>query len=303
MSSGAQPKKGLLLQPLTKLMTTASSRFSIAGLAAVLLLGACGLPKKTVYFKDNQPQDTTVYTQTIDRDIQTIIHSDDMLAINITSTSSVSATSDPTAIFNMGGTPYSIAAMQSSTAAATSSTSATGGGGSYLVDREGLIDFPILGKLSVGNLNIRQAKELLSAKLKPYIKDAVCEVRIINYKVIVLGEVARPGTVIAPNHKISIIEALATVGDILPTGEKDHVDLIREVGNTQTRVTLNLNSNSIFTSPYYYLKQNDIISVRQNAIQRQQNNQFVRFYLPLISGLLGTFLSIYGIVKISNLKN
>ena len=299
MTTGAQPKKELLLQPLTKLMTSVSSRISIAMLAGTLLLGACGLPKKTVYFKDYAPQDTTVFTQTIDRDIQTVIQNDDMLAINVTSTSSVSVT-DPTAIFNEGGTPYSITAMQGNIAA---SASVSNHGGSFLVDKDGFIDYPVLGKINVARLNIRQAKELLSQKLKAYIKDPVCEVRIINYKVIVLGEVARPGTVIAPNHKINIIEAIATVGDILPTGEKDHVDLIREEGNKQTRVVLNLNSNTIFTSPYYYLKQNDIISVRQNAIQRQQNNQFVRFYLPLISGLLATALSVYGIVKISNLKN
>ena len=89
-----------------------------------------------------------------------------------------------------------------------------------------------------------------------------------------LGEVSNPGTVLAPNHTISIPEALAAAGDILITGRKDNVQLIREENNERKFVRLDLTSKDIFTSSYYYLKQNDILYIEPNNVRKQQNNEF-----------------------------
>ena len=277
---------------------------NILSIALVLLisigLGACGSTKQSVYFKSAEALDSSYTTQRLDRTFVTIIRPDDILSINITSVSSINEMSDPVSIYREGGTIFS-------TTAAVGQGNISGGGNNsgsspragFLVDKEGYIDFPVLGKLQVAGLSIRQAKDLLVEKLKAHIHDPVVEVRIINYKVVVMGEVANPGTVLAPNHTISIPEAMAAVGDILITGRKDNVLLVREENNQRKFVRLDLTSKDIFKSPYYYLKQNDILSVEPNNVRRQQQNEFLRVYLPLVTSLLSTAITVYGLVKIA----
>jgi polysaccharide export outer membrane protein len=179
------------------------------------------------------------------------------------------------------------------------------GGGSnssngFLVDASGYIDYPFLGKVKVGGLTIRQAKDALANRLRSIVKEPVVEIRIVNYRITVLGEVARAGTIIAPNHKMSIIDAIAAAGDIPITGRKDNILVIRENEGTREFARLNLNSREVFTSPYFYLKQNDIVYVEPARIRRQEGNDFFRFYLPTITTLMSTLLAVYGIIQLSN---
>jgi len=269
-------------------------RMYLALSAMILLFAAsCAGPKKSIYFKDNTPVDPAVATQKIDRIKEAIIQADDILAINVTSPSSIVEDKGNTtvAIFNGGGTPYT--------------TNATlGGGGTssngFLVDPAGYVDYPFLGKMKLGGLTIRQAKDALANKLRSIVKEPVVDIRIINYRITVLGEVGKPGTIIAPNHKMSIIDAIAAAGDIPVTGRKDNVTVIRENEDTREFAHLNLNSREVFTSPYFYLKQNDIVYVEPARIRRQEGNDFFRFYLPTITTLMSTLLAIYGIVQLSN---
>jgi len=263
--------------------------------SAITLLFAvsCAGPQKSIYFKDNSPIDPNIATQKIDRIKEAIIQSDDILAINVTSPSSIVEDKGNTtvAIFNGGGTPFT--------------TNATLGGGvtnsnGFLVDPAGFIDYPFLGKMKLGGLTIREAKDALANKLRAIVKEPVIDIRIINYRITVLGEVGKPGTIIAPNHKMSIIDALAAAGDIPVTGRKDNVTIIRENEGTREFAHLNLNSREVFTSPYFYLKQNDIVYVEPARIRRQEGNDFFRFYLPAITSLMSTLLAIYGIIQLSN---
>jgi polysaccharide export outer membrane protein len=258
------------------------------------ILFSCAAPRKTIYFRTDAAVDPSVEVQQGNQEYESVIQSDDILAINITSISSMSD-KDPVGIFRDGGTAYNM----------TAGTGTSGGpqNAGYLVDKEGFIDFPVVGKISVAKQTIRQAKSTIAARLKDYMKDPVVEVRIINYKVIVLGEVGRPGTIIAPNHKINIIEAIAAAGDIPVTGRKDNVLIIRENNGNREFTRLNLNSRDIFKSPYYYLKQNDIISVEASQVRRQESNAFTRVYLPVVTALVSTALSIYGIILISRNNN
>ena len=270
-------------------------RRMLTAISAVTLLFAasCAGPQKSIYFRDNSPVNPAVTTQKIDKIKEAIIQPDDILAINVTSPSSIVEEKGNTtvAIFNGGGTPY------------TTEASLSGGGSSsngFLVDPSGYIDYPFLGKMKVGGLTIRQAKDALNNKLKSIIKEPVVEIRIVNYRITVLGEVGHPGTIIAPNHKISIIDAVAAAGDIPVTGRKDNVTVIRENEGIREFAHLNLNSREVFTSPYFYLKQNDIVYVEPARIRRQEGNDFFRFYLPAITSLMSTLLAIYGIVQLSN---
>lgn len=267
----------------------------LAALSVIaILFTSCAGPKKSIYFKDATPNNPTVLTQKMDPVKEAIIQPDDILAINVTSPSSIVEDKGNTtvAIFNGGGTPYT----SNATLGGTNTSSPNG----YLVDPSGYIDYPFLGKVKVGELTIRQAKDGLANRLRNIIKEPVVEMRIVNYKVTILGEVGHPGTIIAPNHKISIIDAIAAAGDIPITGRKDNIMVIRETEGVREFAQLNLNSREVFMSPYFYLKQNDIVYVEPARIRRQEGNDFFRFYLPTITTLMSTLLAVYGIVQLSN---
>ena len=266
-------------------------RIHIALIGSIFLF-SCAAPQRTVYFRTNDAVDSSVQVVAGSKEFESVIQSDDILAINITSISSV-YDKDPVMIFKEGGTPYNV------TAGAGSGGSSSAQNAGYLVDKQGFIDFPVLGKINVQGQTIRDAKSTIASKLKAYIKEPVVEVRIINYKVVVLGEVGHPGTIIAPNHKINIIEAIAAAGDIPITGKKDNVLIVRENGPNREFARLNLNSRDIFQSPYYYLKQNDIIYVEASKVRRQESSTFLRIYLPVISTIVSTALAVYAVILAS----
>lgn len=136
----------------------------------------------------------------------------------------------------------------------------------YLVSNTGEIDFPVIGRLKVGGLTKNQAEDLIRQQLKPYLKEIpIVTVRMANYKISVLGEVARPGTFTVSNEKVNILEALAMAGDMTVYGVRDNVKLIREDANGKREiVTLNLNQADLVLSPYYYLRQNDVLYITPN---------------------------------------
>lgn len=258
-------------------------------LAFSFVLFSCGAPQRLVYFRNDVKSDPVVETMPIkDIEVEGTIKKDDILAINITSISSVTE-NNPVGIFKEGGTTFSLVSGVGA--------SATSG---YLVDKDGLIDFPVVGKIEVGGKTIREAKNEIALKLKDYIKEPVVEVRIMNYKITMLGDVGRPGPLIAANHKINIIEAIAAAGDILVTGKKENVLVIRDNNGKKEFARLNLNSKEIFNSPYYYLKQNDIVYVEPNKIKRQDANTFTRVYVPLITSILSLAVTGYALYEISN---
>lgn len=157
------------------------------------------------------------------------------------------------------------------TAATTSSQSALL---QYLVDNQGVINFPVLGKLHMGGLTKGQAEDMIAEKLKPYLKEPpIVTVRMSNYKISVIGEVVRPGTFTISNEKVNLFEALAMAGDMTVYGMRNNVKLIREdsVGRQQI-VTLNLNEADVILSNYYYLQQNDIVYITPNKAKARNSD-------------------------------
>lgn len=144
----------------------------------------------------------------------------------------------------------------------------------YLVDNEGNINFPVLGELKLGGLTKREAEQLIIDKLKPYMKETpIVTVRMVNYKISVIGEVMRPGTFTISNEKVNLLEALAMAGDMTVYGLRDNVKLIREDANgKQQIVTLDLNKAETILSPYYWLQQNDIVYVTPNKAKARNSD-------------------------------
>ena len=144
----------------------------------------------------------------------------------------------------------------------------------YLVNNDGTILFPVLGTLQVGGLTKGEAENLICEKLGNYLKETpIVTVRMTNYKISVLGEVAAPGMFTITNEKVNILEALALAGDLTIWGMRDNVKLIREDAAGQRQIiSLNLNRADIITSPYYYLQQNDILYVTPNKSKAKNSD-------------------------------
>jgi len=192
---------------------------------------------------------------------ETVITANDLLGISVSSL-------NPTAtdIFN-----------------ATTVTNGMKQNNGYLVNKEGFIQFPVLGNIKADGLTPNQLRQqivntLLERKL---LIDPLVTVRILNFKVTVLGEVSRPSVVDVPNEKISLLEALGMAGDITVSGKKDNVLVIREENNKKIIKRINLNGTELFKSPYYYLKPNDIVYVEANASKVASQSRITQL-LPII---------------------
>lgn len=143
----------------------------------------------------------------------------------------------------------------------------------YLVDNDGLIDFPVLGRIKVGGKTKREVETMLKGKLSSFIKEEpLVNVRMVNYKITVLGEVARPSSFTVANEKINIYEALAMAGDMTIYGRRENVKLVREEENgNKTVAVLDLTDKNLISSPYFYLQQNDVIYVEPNKAKAKNS--------------------------------
>lgn len=137
-------------------------------------------------------------------------------------------------------------------------------GKTLFVDDDGYILYPQLGQIKVVGLTRNQLRDLLISKLKVYLVDPVVLVDFVNFKITVMGEVAKEGVIEVPTSKINILEALAQAGDITQYGRREAVTIIREKNGLREFGYVNLLSHNFFTSPYYRLQQNDIVYVRSH---------------------------------------
>lgn len=134
----------------------------------------------------------------------------------------------------------------------------------YLVNADGSINFPILGRIKVNELTTKEVTSLIHELLVPYLKDPMVSVQIINFKISVLGEVANPGSYSIQNERINIPEALALAGDLTIYGKRKTITLIREQNNKREFIDIDITKKDLFSSPHYYLSQNDILYVESN---------------------------------------
>lgn len=267
----------------------------LTAISCIILLASCGGTKKVVYFNENLPPDSSAAIQSITQHSEATIQPDDIVAINVASISFFDE-SKANSVFQEGGLSFGAA---TATGGVSASSPTTGTKNSFLVDSSGYIEYPRLGKIKLGGLSISQAKEMMGNRLKDYIKQPVVEVRIVNYRVTMLGEIGN-GPIIAPNHKLTIVDAIAAAGGVPLTGRKDNILIIRETNGVREFGHIDLNSRNLFNSPYYYLKQNDIVYVEPSRIRRQEANEFFRFYLPTITTVMAAAVSAYALILASS---
>ena len=228
----------------------------LAALPAVFMMVSCRSSKNTVsYFQDMTTENNVL--EGVESNYEVNITSDDLLAISVSSI-------DPNAIaiFNV---------LQS-----------------YLVDSEGYIDFPVLGRLHVAGMLRHELAEYLKAGISKYAKDPLVTVNIMNFKVSVLGEVNRPGTISITNERMSILDALSMAGDLTINGMRDRVTLYRDENGKKTYHVFDLTSSDVFKSPYFYLKQNDVIYVEPNKARRSNAtySQAAQFNVTVASSVI-----------------
>lgn len=170
----------------------------------------------------------------------------------------------------------------------------------YLVDNNGNVEFPILGTLHLGGLTKSESETLIKEKLKTHLKNPIVNVRLTNYKISVIGEVARPGTFTISNEKVNIFEALALAGDLTIYGKRDCIKLIRENDKGEKLIeTLNLNDAKIITSPYYYLQQNDVVYVEPNKAKAKNSDigNMTTLWFSAVSIVISLTSLLYNILK------
>jgi polysaccharide biosynthesis/export protein len=245
----------------------------------VVCLPACVPHKQLLYLNDaNQEAITTITNQ-----MEVRVQPEDLLSITVSSYNV-----DASKPFN--GEAGSMATMAQALQGQQNVAEMLTG---YFVDQEGFLDFPSIGKVFVNQKTLSEVKELLLEKLKVFLKDAVVNVRFINLKISVLGEVQKPGVLRLTNKRLTIFEAIGMAGDMTSYSNRANVLLIREKNGKRTTARLNLQSTSIFQSPYYYLQQNDVVIVeptkaKVNTVADQTNKviTFVSTGLSVLSVVL-----------------
>ncbi|MCQ2217813.1 MAG: polysaccharide biosynthesis/export family protein [Paludibacteraceae bacterium] len=221
-----------------------------------IILSSCGSTKKIAYLQDAENFQDTLSHELYDARIKP----KDLLTITVSTFDR-----DVALPFNL--------VMPRTTTNSELSVNSTPTLQSYLVDNDGLIDFPVLGRIKVGGMTKREVETMLKEKLSSYIKEEpLVNVRMVNYKITVLGEVAKPSTFTVANEKINIYEALAMAGDMTIYGRRENVKLVRELENGgKSIVVLDLTDKNLISSPYFYLQQNDVIYVEPNKAKAKNS--------------------------------
>lgn len=155
-----------------------------------------------------------------------------------------------------------------------------------LVDINGNIEIPLVGFVKVAGLTSSEASELIKEKAKEYYKNPVARVRILSFDVTFMGEISRVGNMNFPTEKVNILEALAAAGDVPLTAKRTNVLLIRTEGDTKKFIRFDLRNQEIFKSPYFYLRQRDIVYVEPTKYRIQSSDNTITRTVGILSGLI-----------------
>lgn len=158
----------------------------------------------------------------------------------------------------------------------------------YLVNKDGTIEFPILGAIKLGGLTLEEAREEMKFLLKAQLKEPSVNLWIANFRVTVIGEVNKPANFLVGAEKINIFEALGLAGDLTPYGRRENVLVMRDVEGVRNIYRLNLNNKDVLSSPYYYLEQNDIVYVEPDGQKAKdtKNNTTLITVISVASSIL-----------------
>jgi len=242
-------------------------------LLLVITLSSCVSSKKINYFQNDKE---LVYKNKKGFSLQ--FKTDDLLSINV-----LSEDLEAVKPFNLPITFYSVFANGVSGAPKQQT---------YLIDANGAIQFPVIGELKIEGLTRIETIRLIKRKLTPFVKDVTVNVQILNFKINVMGDVKQPGMFQIKNERVTVLDALSLAGDTNISGERI-IEVKRETEKGIVTGLIDLKSNKLFASPYFYLQQNDIVYVHPNIskIQAASSNPNTGLYIS-VTGLLITLISL-----------
>ena len=241
---------------------------------AIVWLGACSVPKDVTYFQ-GVDELTSEQVEQMSQNYSTKICPDDLLTITVTGW-------DPTVLTPFNPPVYAFATegeekVQKSEQLQT-----------YLVHKDGTINFPILGKIQAAGFSKQELAENLRTKIEEYVKNVNVNVQIVNFKVTLMGEVARPGAVAIKNDRVSILDVLGLVGDLTFNANRKNILVIRDKEGKKEFGRLDITDPAIFTSPYFYLRQNDVVYVEPNNAKKKnaRYSQAQQYSITVFSSIL-----------------
>jgi len=226
---------------------------SIGYILIAFLLVSCNQGKRIIYFQDSYQGKTQ------SEFYSPILKKDDLLSIIV-----IGQDVEASKPFN-----FPVAEQRSMGGYAQGVAPQNG----YLIDANGLIDFPVIGDLKLDGLSKQEATDLIKEKLVPFLNSPTVIIRILNYKVTVLGEVRNPGTFTIPNDRVTVLDALGIAGDLLITGSRKDVLVIRENQGKIEEYRIDLTSSDFLSSPVFYLQQNDVVYIAPN--RAKQNSSII----------------------------
>jgi polysaccharide biosynthesis/export protein len=243
-------------------------------LVALISLYSCQTAKQLPYFQD-LPQDQSV-SKIATRPYEPLkLQSSDEIQVTISSSSA-----EASQFFNLVASSQPVSA---SAVSVVGSSSSTGFNNLYHVSFDGKITIPVLGDIAVEGKTTEQVKAEVQEKLKDYLKDAVVTVRLTNFKVTVIGEVNKPVVIPVNGQTINVIEAIGASGDMTVFGIRKNVRVIRKLPDGTTEVaTLDFNKADVMQSPYFQLRQNDIVYIQPNKNKGLQGSRS-NIWIPVVS--------------------
>ncbi|PTX21460.1 polysaccharide export outer membrane protein [Pontibacter mucosus] len=220
----------------------------------LLFLVGCS-PRNLTYLSDLKEQETK--EEEIINNVEPTIQANDILDITITSLSAESNVMFNSGIIQVGG-------------GSGNNPGASVKPVGYQVDKNGYVLIPVLGKVHLAGLTKEEAKERLTSVLSKYARDPIVDMRYMNFKITVIGEVNNPSTFTVPHERINVLEALGLAGDMTPYGKRENVLILREQDGKRITSRVNLNNKEVLNSPYFYLQQNDIVYVEPDKVKAVQ---------------------------------
>jgi polysaccharide biosynthesis/export protein len=249
----------------------------------VCSLSSCISHQELINFrsgKEKEPTLSKLPKQEITNQADLKLQANDILALIIMSPDGVLAT------------PYNISSTQSG--GQVSSNAPT----SFLIGSDGLINLPSLGVFKAAGLTIKELREEVLKRVSVFLENPSVNIRLLNFKITVSGEVQKPGTITVPNERITILEALSEAGDLTPYSNRQHIMVIREHEGIREYGEIDLKDNKFFTSPYYYLQRNDVVYVEPTKAKVAQIQQPINAYLQPVSVAISLTLSVLTILAL-----
>lgn len=252
--------------------------------ALLCLMAACGTPKDVAYFQGVDSL-TPEQVDKMSQEYASLICPDDLLTITVTGW-------DPTVV-----TPFNLPVYAYATPGEVGVAS-SGQLQTYLVDKDGDIVFPVIGKIHAAGLSKQDFGESMRQAIAKYVPMAQVNVQIVNYKVTMLGEVSRPGPIAVRNDRLSILDAIGQAGDLSINADRKNILVIRDTNGKKEFGRIDITDPAIFASPYYYLRQNDVVYIEPNKAKKKNANysQAQQYNITVFSVIITTISTITAIV-------